>query len=817
MSTVFLYALNLGLSAGWLILAVILARLLLRKAPKRFTCLLWALAAVRLLFPFSVESALSLNPGGEMVPVNITEMQSPAIHAGIEVVNAAVNPILAQRFAPEPGGSANPLQIVVPVLSAVWLMGIAAMLGYALVRSARLRKSVSASVPAGQNIRMCDEVQSPFILGIFRPMIYVPSSMDGETLRYVITHEEAHLRRRDHWWKPLGYLLLCVYWFQPLVWLGYILFCRDLELSCDERVIRDYDDLSRAAYSEALLSCAFPRRKLAVCPLAFGELGVKERVKNVLSYRKPVFRVTALAVLLCIVVGVCFLTTRREREPDLSFLNYENAGSLASQSEAVQAIYCPPVEDGANGVICVGTADGNSLGRFLLGAAWRGRSAPLRSPASPGSVEFILREDYRVTVYQKPRLARVTHGTEMRYYQIGQNDYENAAALFQPDGTELPTSSPGIDLKSMDLWDMLTEEDSPEGVWSYSDGSISVSFTRNEDRSITGTIQKDGKTVGLSIGCVAIKGTHRRLVFQMYDSTYGQEPEYRLCEGQMKSRGGNIVFTLDKDGEAYFGRKKLLFTFSQSAGKPASAAEKWFDFYNGDDVLWDEVRETSLPEFPGVTFRCSPAALEAVMGDETVTLYDGMPIMSVYFCDLNSDGLRELCSTVSVGSGIIDERIYVADYANNAVHELSDRGRCNYRFSLKDGRPWAEKYPYGSGVTEAVKESGYLTIHSVVGTDGELVPTLMFLKSSFSDAELIEADQQLIDRAWTAASDFAEADGLTLELSGAKVFRYTDGLSADVVFPEADGLRSVSVSFTVSEDGTWRVLPAGGVQLIEKR
>ncbi len=308
MSTVFLKVLNMGITASWLIFAVVLTRLLLKKASKWIPCLLWGLVAIRLVCPFSLESVLSLIPSGETIPADIALQQNPAIHSGIAIVNQAVNPVIAESLAPAPGSSVNPLQIVLQTASIVWAAGIVLMFAYALISYIKLKKTVSACVPAGERVYACDEVRSPFILGIIRPRIYVPSSMAGETLDYVIRHETAHLRRHDHWWKPLGFLILSVYWFNPLCWIAYILLCRDIELACDEKVIRDMDKESMAAYSQALLDCSSPRKRVAACPLAFGEAGVKERVKSVLNYKKPAFWILLVAVIVCIVLAVCLMT-----------------------------------------------------------------------------------------------------------------------------------------------------------------------------------------------------------------------------------------------------------------------------------------------------------------------------------------------------------------------------------------------------------------------------------------------------------------------------------------------------------------------------
>lgn len=307
MSEVFLKLLNMSITASWLILAVIIIRPLLKKAPKWINCALWALVALRLVCPFSFESALSLIPSSETVPYDIAMQNAPTIETGISSVNQVINPVITDSFTPDPLNSANPLQILIPVASIVWLMGMVLLLLYALISYLRLKKSVGASIVLKDDIMVCDEVKSPFILGIIKPVVYVPSSMTGETLSCVLNHERAHIRRRDHWWKPLGFLLLSVYWFNPLCWLAYILLCRDIEMACDEKVIRDMDRDEKAAYSQALLNCNFPRKKIAACPLAFGEISVKDRVKSVLNYKKPAFWIIVVAVIACVAVAVCFI------------------------------------------------------------------------------------------------------------------------------------------------------------------------------------------------------------------------------------------------------------------------------------------------------------------------------------------------------------------------------------------------------------------------------------------------------------------------------------------------------------------------------
>ena len=309
MSGIFLKLLNLSISASWLVLVVLALRLVLKRAPKWVNVLLWGMVALRLMLPFSIESALSLIPSAETVSPEVVRFDpAPTITSGVELIDNAVNPSLSEHFAAVPTASVNPLYVWTEIAGWVWLIGLGAMLLYALVSYLRLRRRVSASIPLRENIYVCDEVPSPFILGIVHPRIYLPSALDEAQRGSVLSHERAHLARRDHWWKPLGFALLAVYWFNPLLWLAYTLLCRDIELACDERVLRGMDAGQIKDYSSALLACSVPRRMIAACPLAFGEVGVGARVKNALRYKKPAFWIVAASVAVCIVVAVCFLT-----------------------------------------------------------------------------------------------------------------------------------------------------------------------------------------------------------------------------------------------------------------------------------------------------------------------------------------------------------------------------------------------------------------------------------------------------------------------------------------------------------------------------
>ena len=467
MTELFLKIINMSISASWLILAVLICRLILRKAPRWVNVLLWGIVATRLLLPFSIESVLSLLPSAETVPPEIMTDASPTINTGIPAINNAVNPVISQTFAPSSAASASPLQIWIPVLAVAWVIGVVGVLAYTAAAYWRLRRKVGTAVLLRDNIFQSENVGSPFVLGIIRPKIYLPFKLDGQDMGYVIAHELAHIGRRDHWWKPLGFLLLAVYWFNPLMWLAYVLLCRDIELACDEKVINALGSGQRADYTQALLTCSVSRRMIAACPLAFGEVGVKERVKSVMNYKKPTFWIVVLAVIVCAVVAVCFLT-----DP---------------------VIAADPSDKQENGT----------------------------DPAVPD-----------------------------------------------------------------DLSD-----------------------------------------------------------------------------------------------------------------KQENSVVKWFDYLEApEEMPWDGYLETNRPEFPDVTFRWSYATVSAVTESGIVQLYTGMPIWSVYFYDLTGDGLPELCSTLSFGSGLIDTRIFVYDYANSAGYVLEDRGFYDYMLRLDngDGCLYVDKKPYAS-------------------------------------------------------------------------------------------------------------------------
>ena len=309
---VFSALLNRAFAATFLLLAAAVYRLLFSKAPKWTRLLLWALAAVRLCLPVSIESQLSLVPSETVLDYEAAQFAAhPRITSGIAVLNSAVNPAFGEAFAANPQGSVNPLQVWMLAAGIVWAAGLLVLLTLAVISFIRLKRRVRASIELEPGVRICDDIDTPFLLGLLRPAIYLPSSLPESDRDYVLAHERAHRRHGDCVWKLLGFLITCVYWFDPLTWLSYALFCRDLELACDERVVKQYALEDKKRYASVLLSCSVPKRQFSACPLAFGEVGVKERVKRILD-KKPAKIIIALALLVCAAIGVCFLTSHKE-------------------------------------------------------------------------------------------------------------------------------------------------------------------------------------------------------------------------------------------------------------------------------------------------------------------------------------------------------------------------------------------------------------------------------------------------------------------------------------------------------------------------
>ncbi len=606
----FLKLLNMSAAGSVLILAVMLLRVLLKKAPRWIPCALWALVALRLVCPVAIASPLSVFRAAPAIVSQEGEVEVFRPAGGSEKPMLSLDTVQIERSRAGtdpvmeiPGTSLTITErsrdAYLPPLVRVYLLGVSALLLYAVISTLLLRRRVSASLLLEGNVRVCDAVPSPFILGLFRPRIYLPSSLDGEERELVLAHERAHIRRLDHVWKPLGFLILSFHWFNPLCWLAYALLCRDIELACDEKVIRTLGDARRAAYSQTLLNCS-ARRLLTACPVAFGETGVKTRVRAVLSYKKPAFWLLIAAAAGVIVLIACFASDPLPREPDLSFLNYENAVAILAEMDTDRtAVRISP----GTGAMVPGTADSASLARFLDNARWTKRRAPSSSPEPADSLEFLIYEDYRILLYAEPRLAAVRFGDEIRYYRTASGDYETALSLFVPAPSTAPDPPPAKEITAFDPEEYLPRYQSVLDRYraalaagdTDSMGNVSGlirNFFGEDALSRVGWSLQDLNFDGvpeLLIGCVDNEEFYGPILFDVYTLSEG-EP-VRLCQSTERDRWYDLASQLLLEESSGGASRSTWTVWSTEWGEPA--------FYDG--VILEDGNYTAMSWENGVT------------------------------------------------------------------------------------------------------------------------------------------------------------------------------------------------------------------------
>lgn len=676
MNELFLKIINMSISASWLVLAVLLLRFVLKKAPKWVNVLLWGIVAVRLAFPFSIESALSLIPSAETIPPNIGMNTTPTINSRINTINNAVNPIISQSNTPMAGASVNPLQITIGIFEYIWIFGMIALALYTAISYWRLHRKVDTAVRYKDNIFQSENVKSPFVLGIIKPRIYLPFNMNGQDLEHVVAHEQAHIHRKDHWWKPLGFLLLTIHWFNPLMWLAYVLLCRDIELACDEKVIKELGNEQRADYTQALVACSVNRRMIAACPLAFGEVGVKERVKSVMNYKKPAFWVTILAVIACVIVAVCFLTNPMGFQFDEATHTIVSANhfDMRNADEAV--------------AIEMNSAQISELSSRLAGVKNTNKSDEYGGFTPIYQISALLEDGtyIRINGYSLSDNDKVDIEWNEERYVVSDEEFKDYLSRICAGG------------------DVSSADNAVAGkTYLYEGEGFMGNFTITLYNDGTFTYYEGMASSYIGIGSWEQNGDSIILTDDGH-SGYGLVNHFR-CDGNdlvfVEQDSNNFVYVKVKDGERFHSTGETF-----KSDNTAAAVTKWFDYLETpDEMKWDGSLEISLTEFPDVTFRWTYGEMLAVKGSKSTSLYTGMPIWNAYFCDLTGDGLPELCSSISWGSGMIDNRVIIYDYANGVSYELSDRGYFDFtlRQDHQDGRLYVDKTKYH---TDELVETG---------------------------------------------------------------------------------------------------------------
>ena len=618
--------LNASISASWLILLVMALRLVLKRAPKWVNVALWGIVAARLLMPVSIESAVSLVPSAQTVSDQLLQAEAAAGQQSA-FLDIVTNPAYGGTVSVELDRTVSTLQWELVDVTFLWLAGMAAMAFYTAVTYWRLRTRVSTAVILRDNIFQSEGVASPFVLGIVKPRIYLPFGMEVTELTHVIAHERAHIRRRDHWWKPLGFWLLTIHWFNPLMWAAYVLLCRDIELACDEKVIRELGSEQRADYTQALLAASINRRMIAACPLAFGEVGVKERVKNVMNYRKPAFWVIVTAVVVCVVVAVCFLT---DPKPAPEFpMSGDNISDLAPE-EIVERIM--EYQDIENSNVYM-NSDNFSL-TVDADFDWY----------FDQTISYFYFEDQK------------TQSAQLRMFPY-ESEYYLTEAREWPEQNRIFLLRHYLDaLKYLPQEAVRELAPADRYLIEHFDGGSPDGYERVITYSANGVGVTDGWYIHLEI------------------------------------------LPLHEDGEGYSGTGDEVVHLFYGDKSTEAAARVWFEMTD-----WNAEQEYAIDEFPGVTFYCSSGQIS--VGDEV--LISGMPIWNAYLCDLTGDGYPEICAQTSFGSGMIDERVLVYDYANGVSYELEDRGHYDYclRMNGADGQLYVDKKIY---MKAEVTDSGRL-------------------------------------------------------------------------------------------------------------
>lgn len=650
MEAVFFRLLNLSLMASLMVVVVLILRLLLRKAPKWIFCALWGLVALRLLIPVSIESRASLMPTAEPIPYSAVQYTpvspvQPVLPLVTETVTPA--PVAPQPVTPS---ASNTVAAEVPALSVmdilpwVWLAGVLAMLGYGLGSYGILHRRLRTAVRDEDNLWLSDRIESPFVLGLFRPRIYLPFRVKGAIRAHVLAHEQAHIRRRDHWWKPLGFALLAVYWFNPLLWVAYILLCRDIEAACDEKVIADMDADARKDYSYALLSCAVRSRRIAACPLAFGEEGVKGRVKRVMSYKKPTFWIILLAIIAILVTAVCLLTVPKAEEP-------ETPTQTETQTEPEE----PEITPNDN---IMHLPDGEAALWFDEETAphtQTGRHVPDVTLAEYPDVSFWFSESGSKDVVWL------------------HHDDNTSDALFIGD------------VQAAWFAD-LNEDGKRELILSRTD-------TASARACITICVPETGKAYTLSRNGIPFLRDGKLLV-DCFSSPFSDITSSYTC--RIIYENGKFVLVSDFNGDLY----DVAAPVDENATRIIENA--------GTTLCFDYTAPSSdgsfkLAEVKGCEFYVDASVLTVTRDGQSHTLVYGMPIWKVYLSDLNGDGIREVCVSSSFGSGIVDERVTVYDPAANAYAELSDRGITDFSLSVDgDCRLVLNNRLYGADDSPAV-------------------------------------------------------------------------------------------------------------------
>lgn len=765
MEYVFLMIFAMSVTASLLSVAVLALRLLLKKAPKALFCILWGFVAIRLICPFSFESPFSLIPAklaasdsvldrvdfeiirNSSAPATTSE-SSPDNNTGIlpeqlpaellQEVSTEGNILSANRpdassdtsSAVLSGSATTGLQVpesnlIVPtpvtdaatteenvsflkglsfVASVLWPIGIAGMLVYAYLSWLFIRRKTKEAVHLKDNIWLCDRVASPFILGMFRPRIILPSSVTPEEAEHVIAHEQAHLKRLDHFWKPLGFVLLSVYWFNPVLWIAYIFLCKDIELACDERVIRRMSTEEIKSYSSTLLSYSISRKMISVCPLAFGEVHVKKRIKNVLHYKRPAFWVILLAVVSCITVAVCFLTNPVKPEEETKQASTEEISEQIFLSFALKETGTDVIglELSSEQYTCF---TGEQLSDITLPVTWTNHN--YSRALTYGEAFDILRYENGEWVscateeFAFPAVANLlSQRTEQqRTYSLNYFDFsESGLYRFRAEPTE--GSYVWFDFEATAIYENDAAALSDSALLSILDtvtkDKISASGIRTGYPELCELLLAGGNnTVTCFVNALTIAdsyGPREYFMAQICSELTGigieegeYDPETWWGSGDEWLRIYNKHLAAEEyrnlaasegnlpSGTIAAWKNTALLADYYNPKTPMPRSIVWVNYFYNRTKNPDGSLAMELPEFPGVTFYVDDKKVSAGTSAGLLTLFSYHTIWNTYLADVNNDSYPDICAMVSFDEAPENRNIIVYDYKNRRTLTLSHK------------------------------------------------------------------------------------------------------------------------------------------------
>lgn len=864
----------MSITASILVLVVIALRLLLKKAPKALTCVLWGFVAIRLIFPISLESPFSLIPQstviptelhtavstdtlpGESLPPEVFETQTAPtdntlLSSGIPSDGSVTDTLQSMELSPagesllatEPALDSTteplaaqtpavsvrtPLQTVARVASVLWPIGLLGMLLYAGISYLRIRKKVKEAVLLYDNIWLCDHVDTPFILGVFRPRILLPSVMDDTQMQHVIAHEKAHLKRLDHLWKPLGFILLSVYWFNPVLWIAYLFLCRDIELACDQKVIREMDTEDIKAYSSTLLAYSVPRKLISVCPLAFGEVSAKKRIKSALHYKKPAFWIIGLAVISCVVVAVCFLTdpkksTKETADQALAKPTVFISFALSKTGSDIPGIQIKPEEPYA----------------FFTGDDLENMSLPIQWKNQNYSNDFAYGESFDILYYENdtwnscvkepPRVPDILRllpkkSTETEIYLLKNFDFSKEG-LYRFQAEPTPGQYAWFDFETVivheDSSDSLTApallsilhamlNDEDVLPWSDANNIIVANpdlynlLLSGKDTTVDCFVQEliNADDYGIReylMALICSKLTGVGLEEGEYNpDTWWATGEQWLTIYQKHLLAQNEDMTT---GDSSFtGQNVSLKQRLTTPVTPVTRSLVWLNYLYNREKNPGGILKVELPEFPGVVFQATSNRITAVTPAKTQVLISGNTLWTTYLADLNNDKFPDFCATVSIGEDDSNLGIVVYDYANQKQYVLQDSVQYDYALFGDTDSMYVRKTDRNQKTPDFVGELALVknAENTTVSLQMTEVPSAIYSQSYLSDVHLdligysnLYADLAIGENRWSSPSLSSICHIFTSEDWEAFTSSYRD-----VSVWTKDGVLSIADTFT---------------------